>query len=82
MLLAECLQNPIVFFANSLNKALAGEINHKTLTRIIATRSEIDLADIKTAYESAYNQKLGNEVKVNNFGFFFIAWLLTIRLLF
>lgn len=63
-LLAECLQNPTVFFANSLNKALDGDVNHKTLTRIIATRSEIDLADIKKAYESAFNRKLGNDVKV------------------
>lgn len=60
---AECLQNPIVFFANSLNKALDGDVSNKILTRIIATRSEIDLADIKTAYESSFNKKLGNDVK-------------------
>ncbi|KAJ6646446.1 Annexin B9 [Pseudolycoriella hygida] len=60
---AECLQNPIAFFANSLNQALNGDVNHKVLTRIIATRSEIDLADVKTAYESAFSQKLGNDIK-------------------
>jgi len=60
---ADCLQNPTAFFASSLNIALTGEVSHKALTRIIATRSEIDLADIKKAYESAFNRKLGNDVK-------------------
>jgi len=60
---AECIQNPIEFFAKSLNDALVGEVNHKILTRILSTRSEIDLADIKKAYESAFNRKLGNDVK-------------------
>lgn len=63
--LDECLKNPIAFYANSLKKALDGEVNHKALTRIIAIRSEIDLADIKAAYESAFSQKLANDVKVN-----------------
>lgn len=60
---AECLQNTNAFFANSLNNALNGEVSHKTLTRIIALRSEIDLADIKAAYESAFNRKLGSDIK-------------------
>jgi annexin A7/11 len=60
---ASCVQNPIAFFVNSLDNALEGEVNHKTLTRIIVSRSEIDLADIKSTYESAFNRKLGNDVK-------------------
>lgn len=60
---AECVQNPTAFFAKSLKQALDGEINHKILTRIITTRSEIDLANIKKEYESAFNSKLGNDVK-------------------
>lgn len=64
-LIAACVQNPISFFANSLKKALDGDVSHKALTRIIVTRSEIDLADIKKEYESTFNSKLGNDVKVN-----------------
>jgi len=60
---ADCVQNPNAFFANSLNNALEGEVSHKTLTRIIVSRSEIDLADIKKAYETAFNRKLGSDVK-------------------
>jgi len=60
---AECVQNPNAFFANSLNTALEGEVNHKILTRIIVSRSEIDLANIKKEYETAFNRKLGNDVK-------------------
>lgn len=65
-MIAECIQNPITFFANSLNKAFEGEINHKTLTRILVSRSEFDLADIKKEYERAFNRKLGSDVKVSN----------------
>jgi len=60
---AECIQNPIAFFAKSLKNALDGEISHKTLTRIIASRSEIDLADIKKEYECSFNSKLANDLK-------------------
>lgn len=60
---AECLQNTNAFFVNSLNNAFSGDVSHKTLTRIIALRSEIDLADIKAAYESTFNRKLGSDIK-------------------
>jgi len=60
---AEAIQNPVTFFANSLNKALAGEFNNKTLTRIITTRSEIDLANIKAEYERLFSRKLSDDVK-------------------
>jgi len=60
---AEAIQNPVTFFAKSLNKALAGEFNNKTLTRILTTRSEIDLANIKAEYERLFSRKLSDDVK-------------------
>lgn len=60
---AEAIENPVTFFANRLNGALEGDLNNKTLTRIITTRSEIDLANIKTEYERLFSRALSSDVK-------------------
>lgn len=63
--IVECVQSPGAFFANRLFKAMDGMgTDDRTLIRIIVSRSEIDLGNIKQEFERIYNRTLLSAVRV------------------
>lgn len=61
----QCVQNPLTFYAKQLQKAMAGlGTNDTTLIRIIVSRCEIDLGNIKKEYERLHGKTLESVVKV------------------
>ena len=63
--IVECVQSPPAFFATRLNRAMEGMgTDDITLIRIIVSRSEIDLGNIKKEYERMFNKTLLSAVKV------------------
>lgn len=64
--IVECVQSPAAFFAKCLYRAMKGMgTNDRTLIRIIVSRSEIDLNDIKREFERIYDRTLLSAVKVS-----------------
>lgn len=59
--IVRCAQDPALFFAEVLEKAL-DKGNSKIVTRVLVTRSEVDLADIKTQYQKKTGQPLKDVV--------------------
>lgn len=56
--------NPQAFFASRLHKAISGiGTNNKSLNRIIITRSEIDMVDIKEEFQKMYNDSLKSFIR-------------------
>lgn len=65
--IVECVQSPAAYLAHCLHDAVDGVgTNDATLIRIIVSRSEIDLGNIKEEYERIYNRTLLSAVKVQN----------------
>ncbi|XP_041352295.1 annexin A6-like isoform X2 [Gigantopelta aegis] len=62
--LAKAMEDHILFFAEGLHTAFAGMgTNEERLIRIVVSRSEVDLGDIKAKYKELYGKSLSDSVK-------------------
>ncbi|CAH3147838.1 unnamed protein product [Porites lobata] len=59
--IVRCAQSPPLYFAELLEKAL-DKSNSKTVTRVMVTRAEVDLAQIRTEFEKKTGQSLKDVV--------------------
>ncbi|VDI81218.1 annexin A7/11 [Mytilus galloprovincialis] len=67
--LVKCAKNRPQYFAERLHKAMAGfGTKDSTLIRVIVSRSEIDLQDIKDEYRNMYQKSLHDAVSSETSG--------------
>lgn len=63
--LVQCIRNKAMFFASALYKAMKGlGTDDKTVIRIIVSRSEVDMVQIKQEFQKAYKKTLESFLKV------------------
>ncbi|CAF1585289.1 unnamed protein product [Adineta ricciae] len=61
--LVTCIRDRPSFFAERIHKAVSGlGTKDSTLIRVIVTRSEIDLAQVKMRYQQMFNRSLAHDV--------------------
>ncbi|XP_075154276.1 annexin B11 isoform X2 [Haematobia irritans] len=67
--ICRCVNNKAEYFASRLHKSMAGiGTNDKQLIRVIITRCEIDMGDIKAAFERMYGKSLKSWIKGDTSG--------------
>lgn len=63
-----CVKNKPEFFAKRIHQSLSGMgTNDRQLIRLIVTRCEIDMEDIKMEYGEKYGKSLGEAIRVISF---------------
>ncbi|XP_068203993.1 annexin B11-like isoform X1 [Palaemon carinicauda] len=63
------IQNPAVFFAEALHGSMVGlGTRDRTLIRLVVSRSEIDMGDIKVQYHNLYGRTLEKDIKGDTSG--------------
>jgi len=63
--IVRCANDAPGFFAKRLHKSMVGAgTNDRALIRLVVTRSEVDMADIKVAFEQNFNKTLEAVIKV------------------
>ncbi|KAL0272471.1 UNVERIFIED_CONTAM: hypothetical protein PYX00_005427 [Menopon gallinae] len=78
--IVECVQCPPTFFARRLHHAMAGAgTDDVTLIRIVVSRSEIDLGNIKSEYERLYDKTLESAIRGETHGHYKKALLALIK---
>lgn len=66
----ECVQSPPAFFAKRIYDAMNGAgTDDTTLIRIVVSRSEIDLGNVKQEFERIYDKTLESYIGVSIFIF-------------
>lgn len=64
-ILVRSVKDRSAYFAKRLHESMAGfGTNDRALIRIVATRCEIDMVQIKNAYTSMYGNSLEADIKV------------------
>ncbi|MPC98344.1 Annexin A11 [Portunus trituberculatus] len=67
--LFQCLNNRHAYLASALHKAMAGPgTKDRDLIRLIVSRAEVDLLNIKEEYFKMYNKTLESDVKGDTSG--------------
>lgn len=64
-----CVNNKAEFFAHQLHKSMKGlGTNDRQLVRLVVTRCEIDMVEIKEAFERIFNESLKSMIKGDTSG--------------
>ncbi|XP_050531616.1 annexin B9-like isoform X2 [Daktulosphaira vitifoliae] len=67
--IVQCVRNKGSFFAKRLHESMAGfGTNDRSLIRIVSTRCEIDMVDIKNSYMSMYGKALEADISDDTSG--------------
>ncbi|XP_073717144.1 annexin A3a [Misgurnus anguillicaudatus] len=61
--IVKCVMNTPAYFAEKLHKSMKGAgTDEDTLTRLMVSRAEVDMMDIKAEYKKLYQRPLGKEI--------------------
>lgn len=65
--IVKCVKNRAAFFAEQLYKSMKGAgTNDRRLIRLVVTRSEIDMGEIKQVFQQVYGESLEDCISVRN----------------